>query len=236
MWVLAEYEATSLFSLKSSKATSSGGKSLLLPSPFALKMALLDVACRTEGLAVAREAWAWMRALKVAVRPSPRVVVNNVFTRILKPSRSKPREGYPDQGPLQRTIGYREYVQLAGAFTVALGGEDNIPTGTLKRWLAGINYLGKRGSFVQLLSVPQTCDELPADFVATSESATEELPLEGVLQVLDDCGTDTPFDRVDIYSGKNLRPGKDRVSHHVVLPYRIASSSRGYTFYERVTM
>ena len=43
MWLIAEYEAVTLFSLKLSTATSSGGKTLLVPTPYALKMALLGV-------------------------------------------------------------------------------------------------------------------------------------------------------------------------------------------------
>ncbi len=46
MWLTSEYVATALSSLKASSATSSGGKALLAPTPYALKMALLDVACR----------------------------------------------------------------------------------------------------------------------------------------------------------------------------------------------
>lgn len=49
MWVSAEYEATALFTLKPALATSSGGKTLLVPTPYSIKMALLDVACRLEG-------------------------------------------------------------------------------------------------------------------------------------------------------------------------------------------
>ena len=38
MWLMADYEAVTLFSLKMSGATSSGGKSLLLPTPYAIKL------------------------------------------------------------------------------------------------------------------------------------------------------------------------------------------------------
>ena len=47
MWLLAIYEATTLFSLKTSDATSSGGRTLLAPTPYAIKMGLLDAAYRS---------------------------------------------------------------------------------------------------------------------------------------------------------------------------------------------
>jgi hypothetical protein len=50
-WLIARYQPTSLFSLKHGDATSTGGKSLLVPTPFAIRMALLDAAIRTEGIA-----------------------------------------------------------------------------------------------------------------------------------------------------------------------------------------
>ncbi|MCZ7554492.1 MAG: hypothetical protein M5U05_18250 [Anaerolineales bacterium] len=68
---MAEYEASALFTLKPATATASGGKTLLVPTPFAIKMALLDAACRLEGQAAAEEAWGWLGNLTVALRPAP---------------------------------------------------------------------------------------------------------------------------------------------------------------------
>ena len=42
MWLAVSYQPTSLFSLKLSSATNSAGKSLPVPSPYAVKMALLN--------------------------------------------------------------------------------------------------------------------------------------------------------------------------------------------------
>ncbi len=50
MWIVAQYLPVAPFSLKPAAATSSGGKTLLAPTPYAIKMALLDVAIRTLGL------------------------------------------------------------------------------------------------------------------------------------------------------------------------------------------
>jgi hypothetical protein len=56
----------------------------------------------------------------------------------------------------------------------------------------------------------------------------------GTLQILDDCGPKLTFDQVDIYSGKRMTLGKDRILRHIVLPYRLARSSRGFSLYERI--
>jgi len=56
MWVIATYQSTSLFSLKPATATASGGRTLLVPTPYAIKMALLVVACLLVGQATAAAA------------------------------------------------------------------------------------------------------------------------------------------------------------------------------------
>lgn len=234
MWLIAEYEATSLFTLKAAAATSSGAKTLLVPTPYVVKMALLDVACRAEGEPEGRQAWNWLRELTTGIRPAERAVVTNLFEKVLKPRRSEAPEGSADQGPYQRTIAYREYVQLSGSLGIALGGpEDRVPVEQLARWMAGIGYLGRRGSFVQIQAEPRVMDVLPRGFVAVGGERSVEIPREGVLQMLDECDPTVPFDRVSTFSDKSIRRGKDRIFHHVVLPYKITSSSRGYTAYQR---
>src|SRR5271154_1804731 len=45
-WLVFRYRPAALFSLKTSRATSTAGKTLLTPTPYAVKMAFLDVALR----------------------------------------------------------------------------------------------------------------------------------------------------------------------------------------------
>jgi len=234
MWLIAEYRPVGLFSLKNALATSSGGKSLLVPTPFALKMALLDAACRLWGVEKARAFWPALRDLPVALRLPERAVVTNLFAKILKPRRSQARPGTPDAGPLGKTIAFREYVWAGGDLGVALGlGEDRALL-EITDLLVQINYLGKRGGFVQLLCPPKAADELTEAFVHLNPSSVQAtFDGQGLIQVLDDCGPRMTFEHADIYSGKNIRVGKERLLHHVVLPYRPVQSSKGYTLYER---
>jgi len=233
MWLVAEYEASAFFTLKPATATASGGKTLLVPTPFAIKMALLDAACRLEGQAIAEEAWAWLGSLTVALRPAPVVVVNNTFTKVLKPRRGEARPGSKHAGYFQQTINYREYAYLAGPFAIALELNKDADDERLVRWLAHVNYLGKRGSFIQLQDVPQMVDELPPDFLVV-DGQLQGFNLGAVLTQLDDVGEGLSFSRASIYSGEKIALGKHRVLRHVALPYRLVASSRGYSHYELV--
>jgi hypothetical protein len=233
MWVIAEYQPTALFSLKPAWATSSGGKSLLVPTPYAIKMALLDVACRTAGVAAGERAWPWLRDLTVALRPPKRIVVTNLFTRILKPSRTPARPGTQHAGPLGKTIGFREYVYLGGPLGIALR-VDVGDQSQLEDWLLQINYLGKRGGFVQLLSPPASSEALAPGFIIASGDAIRSFPADGIIQQLDDCDTGLTFEKANIYSGKRIKLGRERILHHAVLPYRLVRSSKSYSYYERI--
>ena len=228
MWVLATYQSTTFFSLKPSNATSSGGKTLLSPTPYAIKMGLLDAAIRTEGISYGKQVWEWVRALSLAVDLPERAMVNNVFTRILKPTRSSDQEGF------DRSIGYREYVHFVGEMKLGFEIHDDLQEGQLQRLLPHITYFGKRGGFFQFLPPVQTVEMLPSDFTPLVEQ-TEAWHIESQLQHLDDCDPKMSFDHADIYSGKNIRVGKERHTFLAMLPYRLRRSSRSFSDYERLT-
>jgi hypothetical protein len=231
MWLMAEFEAVTLFSLKLSTATATGGKSLLAPTPYALKMALLDAACRTVNVAQAEAWWPALRDLAVALRPARQVVVTNLFQKVLRPRRNPAKPGEPDAGPFQKTIGYREYVQLVGAWGLALGWANDDGRDWLPDVMLNINYLGKRGSFMQLLAPPQAAADLPSGFVMLTEEQ-RAFALAGTLQVLDDCGPSLTFAKANVYSDEKLKPGKDRLARNIVLPYRLSRSSKAFSLYE----
>jgi hypothetical protein len=68
-----------------------------------------------------------------------------------------------------------------------------------------------------------------------SEGIEGAFPL-GILQMVDDCGASLTFDKANVYAGSKsqIKVGRDRIFHHVVLPYRQARFSRGFTLYEHI--
>lgn len=234
MWLIAEFEAATLFSLKMSSATAAGGKTLLVPTPYAVKMALLDGACRLYGVDAAERGWERVRDLELALRPAAQIVVTNLFQRVLRPRRQAANAGDMDAGPFQKTIGYREYAQWEGSFGFALNVNDASFVEWLVPLLLNINYFGKRGSFVQLLPPLRTMEELPDDYVHVTR-AQGVFVLNGTLQVLDDCTPTLGFEKANIYSDKKVQMGKDRVARAIVLPnFGLTRSSKAFSLYERV--
>ena len=236
MWWITTYEPVTMFSLKAAAATSTGGKSLLLPTPFSFKMALLNTVIQLEGIDAGTRLWPAIRDGKIAIHGPDQIAVNNTFTKILKPSRGQVLPD-PDTGVLQimgRSIGFREYVQWHGETRIAFE-PSNEEDEDWALWTTNIHYLGKRGGFVQATGQFEKSEKLPPNFLLLGEDEqhSESFPLDGTLQVMDDCGRNLSFDEVNIYSSKTMRLGTHRILRPVILPYRMARSSRGYTLYER---
>src|SRR5581483_1290000 len=232
MWLITEFEAATLFSLKQSSATSSGGKTLLVPTPFAIKMALLDAACRTRGVNAAEALWDQIRDLNVALKPAARVVVSNLFQKMLRPRRGESHLNATDAGPFQKTIGYREYAQWVEPLGSAFEVSEQRASEWLVELLMTVNYLGKRGGFVQWRPPAHWEETLPTEFVIATMTQSA-FSINGTLQILDDAGPRLSFDQVNIY--RDARIGKDRLLHQIVLPnFRLTRSSKSFSLYERV--
>lgn len=240
-WLIARYQPTSLFSLKHGDATSTGGKSLLVPTPFAIRMALLDVAIRTEGVQAGPQAFDLIKSLRIAMQPPAHAAVASIFVKVLKPEREAEARGRE----MTQTIAFREYVHLAGELALAFGAGE-AALASITQWLSQVNYFGKRGGFYQLLQPPRLMDtedsDLPLGFVGLvgpnlmHAAQPDAFPL-GVIQRLDDWGNSLTFAKADIFNRDTkakISLGKDRIRMDVVFPYRLIKSSRGYTLYQRM--
>lgn len=257
MWMTTRYLSVAPFSLKPATSTSSGGKTLLAPTPYAIKMALLDTAIRSWGLAEGEHLFPFLRDLHIAIDLPHDLVVMKGFNKIRRPVESKDaqkkdetREEFEkrlaeklaerrEQGqyPLYSTIAYREYVFYRDPFTLALASYDEeMMFSTLPFLLPRINYFGKRGGFVQALEAPRKQEELStAQFIELTSSEHGAFYLRGTLQMLDDCGQSLTFQRANIYSSERVTLTKERIVRHVVLPYQLQRSSRSYSWYQRIT-
>ena len=243
MWIVAHFQPTSLFSLRPALSTASGAQSLLVPTPFAIKMALLNSVLGQFGVAAGAPVWSVIRDLEIALDLPDMLVVNKIFIKIQRPTRfnrNKPEEFAEVMAaniyPFNPTIAFREFVQFGGEVGIAvrLGQQRDSHTQVLLEAFKQINYLGKRGSFWQLQQQPETRVDLDVHWTMITHQQTV-LQSDGTLQILDDCGPKLSWDHVNIYSGKAIKINADeRILRPIVLPYRLARSSYRYTLYERI--
>lgn len=216
----AVYRPTALFSLRESNSTSSGAKSLFLPSPYAVKMALINQAISLGGDIFAKEPqkfWA-IRDLKISYRISGNFCVNNCFVKIQKQR---------DKEPFKSTVSFREYVFLDSDLELIFETNNVMfdESVFLKQYLCTINQFGKRGCFFQFVGFndnPEKANVIQFD-VSKIKSA-------GLLQEFDDFGSKVNFDNVNSYTDANPK----REKRVLFLPISKIGSSKSYTHYKVV--
>ncbi len=216
----AIYNPTTLFSLKDSSSTNSGAKSLFLPSPYAIKMAILNQAITVGGDLEQLDKkksteFGYVREAKIMyyLQSGSSICVNNSFVKILKPDRNG--DGFA------QTVAFREYIYLSHPIEIIFDVKDELAKTYLCKYLHRINYFGKRGCFFQ--------------FIEYSDNPIEPnvIPLEsgnlipGILQQYDDFGK-IEFDNVNSYSSTNTK----RESGILIFPLQQVSSSKSYTHYK----
>jgi len=228
-WLVLRYLPTSLFSLKMSSATSTVGRTLLSPTPYAVKMAFVDAAFRMGwkgdvGLLVADFARADLR-----VGMPPHATVTHTIIKV----RQEPKDRKAGQayGP---AVAYREFVQFSGmmqfAFDLATLSAD--AAGAITAIGPAIQYIGKRGSFIQYLGVERVQD-LAGNFTQPIESLSLVAPGRMHISTLDDFGPEANLDALNSYSATAIKRGKHRKFVQTIIPLGLINAGPGFSEYSR---
>ncbi|MCC7103689.1 MAG: hypothetical protein IT307_00975 [Chloroflexi bacterium] len=228
-WLVSEWAPVGLFSLKVSTATSSVGRTLVVPTPYAIKMACVDAAFRA-GLPDA-DCAALLVALapvEVRIRPPAAAAVTHTIVKV----RQEPKKATPGE-PYISSVAYREVVHHAGSWLWAfdLAAADNVFADRLVRCLPRVNYVGKRGSFVQFLGFERRT-ELDASFTAVYDEMNGfTMPPAWHIQPLDDFGPEATLGVLSSYSPAPARRDRHRVFRSTIIPLGLASSGPGFSEY-----
>ncbi|MHB8170812.1 MAG: hypothetical protein ACYDG6_04625 [Thermincolia bacterium] len=230
-WLIAAYRPNSLFSLRMSHSTSSGGKTLFVPTPYSFKLAMVDASFRAGGKELATRVFDLLKGREIRFQPPKHLTVNHTFVKIKR----EPKEKKPEE-PYISSIGFREFCFYQGEMNVSVE-VSNLKAYEVKEIIgvmAHINYFGKRGSFFQFLN-SRVIEELPEGFIIPEESIGNNFNLRyQVVQFLDDLSeihSKDLFERINSFSAKSIELGKHRVLKPYFLPYRMVSSSKNYTYY-----
>lgn len=226
-FILISYTPTSLFSLRTSFSTNKGAKTLLCPSPYAIKCALINGRIRWAGLENIKDFVTRILPLKIAIKPPNIAIVQNTYTRILD-SR--------DRLIFTSTIGFREFIFYEGDFTIAIDVKDwnQHEIDELKKSAAHVNYFGKKGSFFSYNNSwiqNSILDNLFSTPGVVSNSALKT----GIIQMLDDFSPESGQDnkiwqRISPFDDEDLKKDQ-RISLPTFLPYRLVKTTRKYAYY-----
>ncbi|MCC5919973.1 MAG: hypothetical protein LAT68_03665 [Cyclobacteriaceae bacterium] len=217
-----KYMPTALFSLKDSNSTNSGAKALFLPSPYAIKMAILNQAITIGGDLVQLEGkkslyFSYIRDAQISffIEDNSYFSVSNSFVKILKPA----REG----GGFGQTVAFREYLYLSKPLEIIFETQKAEQKEYLQKYLHKINYFGKRGCFFQFLEYSATPNE------ANVKPFASEKNLFGILQEYDDFDEKALFENVSNFSSKTTKRKKEVL----VLPLKNINSSKSFSLFKK---
>ncbi len=226
MWLEIIYTPTSLFSLKLSASTNSAGKSLPCPSPYSVKMALLNAIITYDSLKTAKENFNLIKNLEIVFSMPESFVINNCMIRILKDN-DKVSNTQRAINPFKSTVAFREYVYLSDKIHIAID-TSNIPSQDvifLKKWFVHINYFGKKGCFFQFSGFNKRKD-LPNHYV----KALGKSFAPGIMFLMDDVHEKAQFKNMDNY---DVRTKAKRSEKIYLFPYRQVEANKNYTFFKR---
>src|SRR4051794_612074 len=87
-WIIVAFRPTTLWSLRTSMSTSSGGKTLLVPTPYSFKLALVDAAIQRLGVQRGVRLFEILRGRPLRISPPADAVVSATFVKLRKLERS----------------------------------------------------------------------------------------------------------------------------------------------------
>lgn len=227
MWMEIIYKPTSLFSLKLSSATNSAGKSLPCPSPYSVKMALLNVIITYGSLETARQNFNLVKNLELLFSLPESFVINNCMIKILKDN-DKVSAALRAIEPFKSTVAFREYVYLNDemyiAFDISELSDEQITF--LHKWFSRINYFGKRGSFFQFSGIKIT-KTLSENYV----NVLTESYKPGLMFPMDDVDKSAEFKNMNNYNFE-IKNAK-RISKVYIFPYKQVEANQSYSLFAR---
>ncbi len=210
----AVFRPTTLFSLKDSNSTNSGAKTLFLPSPYAIKMALINQSITCDNIDFNdKKAFEKVRDAQISYYLAGNYCVNNCFIKILRPKR--------DDVGFQETVAFREYIHISDDIIIIFEVADETYKHFWQNYLHRISYFGKRGCFFQFI---EYLDNPPEPNVHEFNSANIS-GMSGLLQQYDDFDSKASFENINNYSVKPAR----RKQKIFILPLSFKKSSKNYT-------
>lgn len=206
-------------------STSSGGKTLLVPTPYSFKLALVDAAIQRLSIDRGVQLFEVLRGRPLRILPPANAVVSASLVKLRKLERSDANRDESDDGDsvdvrmFAPTVGFREYVSFGGAgadgaFQVAIvrSGLADEHVRLLAEAARAVSYSGKRGGFVQYdaFAAPdgfRQIDELPptASFTMPLSHISQGGTPVGTIQPLDELAASAEWERVSTFGRKPVR-------------------------------
>jgi hypothetical protein len=231
-WIVFRYAPVTLFSLKMSRATSTAGKTLLTPTPYAVKMAFLDAALRHGLAGDADELVRRLAKASVRIGVPGHACVTGTIQMVRQETREIERKKNPRLPWYRPNIAMREFVHYQGDLCLAFDRHTchSELTVLLRQIAPAVNYLGKRGSFFQYVGCLERQD-LDSAFTQPVEKDGGDLTIRGQRATLDDFGAAASFDALNSFSATEIKWEIHRRFVETFVPFSVHNTGPGFTHY-----
>lgn len=184
-YLVAKVQFASFFSYRVPNFSSQYALSSLLPSPLAVKLALISTAIQDKGKEFGKKIFEMIKNVSVGFKINGRVISNNFLIKRLKAKKGG--------GGLEETFGVRGYIFFE--FPLEIWIEKN--TEELKEILQKVRYLGTSDSLCTVQVEEK--DNVPNNLVFAKKDFNQNLKNSLIIPTVDLSGKDT-FEDIDIYS------------------------------------
>lgn len=231
-WLVAQYMPTALFSLKISLATSSVGKTIIIPTPYAIKMAFVDAAFRARfSYTDCADFLSSLVGLEVRIAVPDGAIVTHTFIKI----RQEPHGGSKAGQPYISSIAYREVVQHHGSWRWAFdltAGDDTLAE-RLVRIAPHVAYIGKRGSFIQFVGLSRRVDLGPEFTQPVQNQASWTAPDRAHIVPLDDFGPEADLETLSSFTANSPKRDRHRKFVETIIPLGMVNTGPGFSEYRK---
>ena len=222
-WIGVELNFGSLFSYRMPNLSPSFALTSPVPSPAALRLAIVDSAIRHTGsLDYGEDIFEFIKGVSLEIEPSDRVAVLKFFIKRLKPGK---------QGELLESTAVREYCHFVGPMKIYLSPTDRIEEicGLLKR----LNHIGTSDSLVHCKAL--ISNDVPSSDTICKEVISVKPDISNMRRrpvvTLNDLDPKASFDQINPYS--NVRRGRPYQQKLLVLPLVEERRGENYVIYRK---
>ncbi|AGK61249.1 CRISPR-associated protein Cas5, subtype I-A/APERN [Archaeoglobus sulfaticallidus PM70-1] len=199
-WVKLSLHFPSFFSYRIPDYSSQYALSVPLPSPSAIKLAVVATAIRATGNVAEGECVFYaVRDADIRIVPPEQIAINSVLIRRLK-KKKNPTE----LETFERTFGVREYVFFPDDINLLVGCDD---IDTAIKYFGILRYLGSSDSMLYVKRVEQI-EEPPESAIKaiTDKEFVEAISKESyVIYPVNDISKKAKFEQINPYSEKSGR-------------------------------
>lgn len=225
-WIYAEFNFAGLFSYRIPNLSPSYALTSPIPGPAAIRLALVDVAIRTEGkIRAGEEIFEKVKSAPLEVEPPEKVSVLKYFIKRLKPSKAKGKS-------FEESFGVREYCHFGGPLKIYLKLSEEEER--LRRLFLRLRRLGTTDS---ILSCNATIQEAGPDITLTARLSHQlRIEVENFerrpVVTLNELTESAEFAQINPYEKK--RNKNPFVQKTYILPLREIRKGENFVLYEKV--